>query len=311
MNAFEERLAGAGVPELCALGVGSLQVNVGLRCNQACAHCHLGASPARAEAMTRDVMARVLVLAGAVRPDVVDVTGGAPEMHPELRWFVRELRGAGHTVQVRTNLTILVEPGYEEFPAFFRDHQVRLVASLPCYLEEDLDRQRGTGAHRRSVAALRRLNELGYGSRPGLELDLVFNPGQPGLPPDQAALERDYRRALSTRHGVSFSRLLTMANFPIGRFGDSLRRDGRDEEYLRLLCAAFNPCTIPGLMCRRQIEVGWDGLLYDCDFNLALGLPAGNGTPLAAGGAEPAALATRRIRTGTHCFVCTAGAGTS
>lgn len=311
MNAFEERLVAAGVPALCALGVGSLQVNVGLRCNQACAHCHLGASPLREEVMAREVMERVLALAGVLRPAVVDITGGAPELHPELRWFIGALRAAGHAVQVRTNLTVLVEPGHEGYPAFFRDQQVRLVASLPCYLEESLDRQRGAGTHRRSLAALRRLNELGYGSRPGLEIDLVYNPAEPRLPPAQAALERDYRRELLARHGVSFTRLLTMANVPVGRFGEALRREGQDEEYLRLVRDAFNPCTLPGLMCRRQIEVGWDGLLYDCDFNLALGLPAGHPGPLVVGAADPAAIAGRRIRTGAHCFVCTAGAGTS
>lgn len=305
-NDFDERLAECGVGALVASGIDILQVNVGLRCNQACAHCHLGAAPGRLEAMGSGVMADVVRAAGVVRPQLVDITGGAPELHPDIRAFVAELTRAGHTVQVRTNLTALLEPGCDDLPGFFRDRGVRLVGSMPCYLEDNVDRQRGRGVYRRSVAALRLLNGVGYGTSPELPLDLVYNPGGAGLPPGQAALEDDYRRELRARHGVEFTHLLTIANLPLGRFADALRRDGRSGSYLELLRASFNPCTVQGLMCRGQIEVAWDGQLYDCDFNLALGLPAGH-----VGRFEPAALSGRRIVTGPHCFGCTAGAGSS
>jgi radical SAM/Cys-rich protein len=188
---------------------------------------------------------------------------------------------------------------------------VRLVGSMPCYLEENVDRQRGRGVYRRSVAALRTLNAAGYGTDPALPLDLVFNPGGPVLPPRQAGLEQEYRRELRARHGVEFTRLLTIANLPLGRFRDALGADGRGDAYQEMLRRSFNPCTLPGLMCRTQVEVGWDGRLYDCDFNLALGLPVGPDAPGDVFEFDAAALAGRRIVTGPHCFGCAAGAGSS
>ena len=311
MNVFDECLLESGSGPLTASGVEVLQVNVGLRCNQACAHCHLGASPARTEVMSASVMDDVLRAAAAARPRLVDITGGAPELHPELRPFVAALTRAGHRVQLRTNLTVLLESGCADLPAFFRDQGVRLVGSLPCYLEENVDRQRGRGVFHRSVSALRRLNDCGYGTSPELPLDLVYNPGGTGLPPGQAALEEEYRRQLRAREGIEFSHLLTITNLPLGRFEDQIVRDGRAAGYLDLLRVSFNPLTVPDLMCRSQVEVGWDGRLHDCDFNLALGLAVGCETSAHVSRFDPAALAGRRIVTGSHCLGCTAGAGSS
>jgi radical SAM/Cys-rich protein len=311
VNVFDERLRDCGAGALTAGRLDVLQVNLGLRCNQTCAHCHLGASPSRSELMPPRVLRAALRAAGAARPQVVDLTGGAPELHPDIRGFVGALTAAGHPVQVRTNLTALLEPACAGLPAFFREHGVRLVGSMPCYLEENVDRQRGAGVYRRSVEALRLLNTTGYGIAPELALDLVYNPGGVGLPPGQAGLESDYRRELRARHGVEFTRLLTIANLPLGRFGDALRRDGHAGAYLELLKRSFNPCTVPHLMCRSQVEVAWDGRLYDCDFNLALGLPVGHGAPDDVERFDAALLAGRHIVTGAHCFGCTAGAGSS
>jgi radical SAM/Cys-rich protein len=311
MNDFDSACASVLGGHLSARGIDLVQVNVGLRCNQACAHCHLGASPDRAEEMSPETMAQVLRLTGELRPRLVDVTGGAPELHPGLRGFLRALRAAGHPAQVRTNLTALLEPECEDLPSFFAEQGVRLVASLPCYLEENVDSQRGRGVYRQSIEALRRLNAAGYGARPGLPRDLVYNPGGPSLPPGQSGLEGDYRRELRLRHGVEFTRLLTITNLPVGRFAERLRAEGRDAAYRRALRAAFNPATVPGLMCRSQVEIAWDGRIFDCDFNLALGLPVNHGAPDHVSCFDAAALAGRRIVTGEHCFGCTAGAGSS
>jgi radical SAM/Cys-rich protein len=293
----------------CRLDV--LQVNLGLRCNQACAHCHLECSPERPESMGRPVMSLVRNAAARIRPRLVDLTGGAPECHPRMREFVRELREDGHTVQVRTNLTALLLPGHGELPQFFRDHRVRLVASLPCYTEENVCAQRGAGTFGASIEAIRRLNAVGYGDGVELTLDLVYNPGGAFLPGEQAALEADYRRELGRTFDLRFSRLLTITNMPVGRFGACLRKEGKEEEYIRLLKNSFNPSTLPCLMCRSQVEVGWDGTLYDCDFNLALRLAVNHGAPSHIRDFDPAALEGRRIVTGPHCYACTAGAGSS
>lgn len=296
---------------LHACGLDVLQVNLGLRCNQACVHCHLECSPERPESMGLFVMNLVRSAAARVRPRLVDLTGGAPECHPRLREFVRELREDGHAVQLRTNLTALLLPGHEDLPQFFRDQRVRLVASLPCYTEENVCAQRGAGTFGASIEAIRRLNAAGYGDGEELTLDLVYNPGGAFLPGEQAALEADYRRELSRAFGLRFSRLLTITNMPVGRFGASLRQEGKEEEYIRLLRNSFNPSTVPCLMCRSQVEVGWDGTLYDCDFNLALRLAVNHGAPNHIRHFDAAALGGRRIVTGPHCYACTAGAGSS
>jgi radical SAM/Cys-rich protein len=261
--------------------------------------------------MEWDTMALVLEAAGSMRSPLIDLTGGSPEFNPHFRRFVKSLRQAGHPVQVRTNLTVLLEPGMEEMPQFFRDQEVQLVASLPCYLEENVCMQRGEGVYGKSIAAIRRLNALGYGVRPDLPLLLVYNPGGPFLPPDQSSLETDYRKQLGERFDLFFTRLLTIANMPIGRFLAVLRRQEQEKNYLELLRESFNPQTLDGLMCRHQISIAWDGTLYDCDFNYALSLPVNHGAPDHIRHFNPANLLVRRIVTGDHCFGCTAGAGSS
>jgi radical SAM/Cys-rich protein len=300
-----------GTPGLRSVDIETVQVNLGLKCNQSCAHCHVGASPSREEMMSWPTMEKVVEISAGARAGLVDITGGAPELHPEFRRFVEELRAHELPVQIRTNLTVLLEPGYEDMPEYFRDRGVRLAASMPCYLEENVRAQRGAGVYEKSIDAIRRLNDLGYGSDPEMPLDLVYNPGGPFLPPEQSALEADYKRELQAHFGVTFSRLLTIANMPIGRFLARLRAENRDREYMQLLQDSFNAETLDGLMCRHLINVGWDGTIYDCDFNLALDLPVNHGAPDHIRRFNHAALATRRIVTGEHCYGCTAGGGSS
>jgi radical SAM/Cys-rich protein len=311
MNDFEKRIAGITGDELRSLTIETLQVNLGLKCNQHCSHCHLEASPERTEIMEWPTMELVVEAAEIAPCQLVDLTGGAPEFNPHFRRLVTALRRQGRQVQVRTNLTVLLEPGMETMPEFFRDLQLQLVASLPCYLEENVRAQRGEGVYHKSLTAIRQLNALGYGSETDLPLNLVYNPAGPFLPPPQQALEQDYRRELDTRFGITFNRLLTITNMPLGRFQTELERQNRKREYLQLLRQSFNPHTLMGLMCRHQLSVGWDGTLYDCDFNLALGFPVNHGSPKHLRFFRPTDLAIRRIVTGEHCFACTAGHGSS
>jgi len=311
MNKFEDRIAEFTEDGLTGLGIKTLQVNLGLRCNQACHHCHVEASPQRRETMDWPIMEGVLDAAKETRCQQVDITGGAPELNPHFRRFVTALRQEGFCVQVRTNLTVLLEAGMEGMPEFLRAHEIHLVASLPCYLEENVRAQRGEGVYEKSVGALRQLNALGYGSEPSLPLNLVYNPGGPFLPPLQSALEADYRQQLGQRFGIVFTRLLTITNMPLGRFRAELSRRNEEQTYLQLLRRSFNPQTVESLMCRTQISVGWDGTLYDCDFNLALGLPVDHGAPSHIQAFRSSELKRRRIVTGEHCFGCTAGFGSS
>ncbi|PNU20277.1 hypothetical protein C2E25_08200 [Geothermobacter hydrogeniphilus] len=288
-----------------------IQVNVGLRCNLSCRHCHVEGSPRRTEVMTDRTMQSVQRLADLFPGSQVDITGGAPELNPGLKPFIAGLSKSGHPVQVRTNLTVLFEEGQQQTPDFFRDQQVQLVASLPCYLDSNVDAQRGSGVYRRSIEALRLLNGLGYGRDPQLVLNLVYNPGGPSLPPGQEGLENDYRSYLRQEHGVEFTRLLTITNMPIGRFLEDLRRRELEEEYRTLLEDSFNPMTVDGLMCRHQICVAWDGTLADCDFNIVLGLGLKDGLPQHIDDLDAGCLDGRAIATGSHCFGCTAGCGSS
>ncbi len=310
-NRFEQVIAPRTGGGLRSVEIQAVQVNVGLRCNQQCRHCHLNASPQRCEVMERTTMKMVLDAVCETGAALVDITGGSPELNPNLRSFVETLYSLGRTVQIRTNLTVLLEPHLEGMIEFYRDHEVRLVASMPCYLEENVAAQRGQGVYERSVEVIRRLNAAGYGVLDDLSLNLVYNPAGPFLPPEQYSLEEDYRRELGERFGVRFTRLLTLTNMPIGRFGEELRNRGSEREYLRLLEGAFNPGTLDALMCRHQISIGWDGTLYDCDFNLALHCPVDHGAPDHVRSFDPGALRTRRIVTGEHCFGCTAGCGSS
>ncbi len=311
MNDFDRKIR-ENLPEgLVCKDVRILQINLGRYCNLSCGHCHLECSPSRREQMTQAVMEEILAAIGGRTFERVDITGGSPELHPRFRTFLEKLCAKGHPVQVRTNLTNLVEPPLSDLVPFFRDLRVSLVGSLPCYEKENVDQQRGPGVHERSIAALRLLNGAGYGLEEGLPLDLVFNPGGSFLPPQQAELEAVYREELGKRFGVRFSRLLILTNMPIGRFRRQLKREGERDAYLKLLKDAFNPATLGHLMCLRQISVDWDGRLYDCDFNLALGMPVNHGSPNTLAAMRFDRLARRSVVTGTHCFGCTAGSGSS
>ena len=309
MNDFERKIATLGYKGLQSREIEILQINLGLQCNQRCNHCHLESSPQRREMMEWSTMEWVLEAAREACCQLVDLTGGSPELNPHFRRFVKILSQEGHRIQVRTNLTFLLDHEMEEMPAFFREHQVQLVASLPCYLEENVCAQRGKGVYEKSIESIKRLNGLGYGCDPELPLNLVYNPGGAFLPPPQLALEGDYRRELGQRFGITFTRLLTIANMPLGRFRTELVRKNEEENYLRLLRTSFNPQTISGLMCRHQLSVGWDGTLYDCDFNLALGLSVNHGAPDHIQSFRIEDLWNRRIVTGEHCFACAAGSG--
>jgi len=307
---FEQTLTGCGLAPLRATGIQVLQVNVGKLCNQTCRHCHVDAGPERREVMSRETMAVCLDVLARGGVPTLDVTGGAPEMNPHFRWLVSEARGLGCHVIDRCNLTILLAPGHEDLPAFLGEQRVEVVASLPCYSPENTDAQRGSGVFEKSITALRRLNALGYG-RPesGLVLTLVYNPLGPSLPPPQPRLEADYRRELAGRYGVVFNQLYTITNMPISRFLDDLVRAGRLDEYMDKLVAAYNPAAVAGLMCRTMLSVGWDGTLYDCDFNQMLDLRLAAGLPRHIRDFDAGALADRDIVTGQHCYGCTAGSG--
>jgi radical SAM/Cys-rich protein len=309
---FARALAEAGLAPLQAAGLQVLQVNVGRVCNQTCVHCHVDAGPDRRESMSREVADTCLrVLAEAGIP-TLDITGGAPEINPNFRHLVAEGRRLDRHVIDRSNLTIMEVAGYRDLPEFLAEHRVEIVASLPCYSAKNVDAQRGGGVFDQSLAALRRLNAVGYG-RPdsGLLLTLVYNPGGPSLPPPQAKLEADYKRELQTRYGVVFNRLFTLTNLPVGRFLHSLVQNGQYEAYMQRLTDAFNPAAVEGVMCRTTLSVEWDGRLHDCDFNQMLGLGLDVPEPAHIRDFDLARLARRRILTGQHCYGCTAGAGSS
>ena len=308
---FAEKLAAHGM-ELRAAAVGTLQVNVGKLCNQACKHCHVDASPARTEVMTRETVEQVITALRHFRIPTLDITGGAPELNPSFRYLVTEARSLGTHVCARHNLTVMFEPGQDDLPEFFRAHGVEVVSSLPYFLEQQTDAQRGRGVFEKSVEALRRLNAAGYGIQgTDLTLNLVYNPTGAFLPPPQASIEQDFRRELQKRYGVTFNRLYTITNMPIRRFLDYLRRSGNEERYMRRLVDAFNHATVEGLMCRTLVSVDWTGRLYDCDFNQMLELPVAPGLPQSIADFDPAKFYARRVMTGAHCFGCTAGAGSS
>lgn len=314
-DTFEAALARHGRLALEAAGIEILQINVGKLCNQTCRHCHVDAGPDRREVMSRETAEACVNLLRRSNIPTLDITGGAPEMNPHFRWLVSEAHSLGRRIIDRCNLTILVAPRFDDLPEFLAQHQVEIVASLPCYLEGNVDRQRGDHVFQRSLEALRRLNELGYGQRDSsLVLTLVFNPIGPTLPPDQQQLEADYRRELRARYEIDFTRLFTITNLPISRFLDDLLQSGQFDVYMHKLIEAFNPATVDGLMCRTMLSVDWQGHLSDCDFNQMLGLPLAKGHPRSIFDLDDvtlARLANRPIVTGRHCFGCTAGAGSS
>ncbi len=307
---FGERVQ-RDVSRLDRVELSTLQLNVGKYCNQTCAHCHVGAGPHRKEIMTEETASRIVEWLGNTQISTVDITGGAPELNPNFRRIVAHVRRQGRRVIVRSNLTVVFEPGEEDLIDFYRKNEVELTCSLPCYLEENVDAQRGDGVFEKSIHALQKLNEAGFGPPGALVLNLVYNPVGDYLPPPQGVLEADYKRELRKLYGIRFHRLYTITNMPITRFASFLKASGKWESYTARLREAYNPETLPDLMCRNLISVGWDGALYDCDFNQMLGMSLGNGRPLKLWDVAPAELLGREILLDEHCFGCTAGAGSS
>ncbi|MEE9615105.1 MAG: arsenosugar biosynthesis radical SAM (seleno)protein ArsS [Thermodesulfobacteriota bacterium] len=314
-HTFDGSLVEAGLRPLAATGLSTLQVNVGKLCNKSCRHCHVGGGAGMEEVMTRETFNACLDALSSGGLSVVDITGGAPEMNPSYRWFVESCRGMGGMglhVKTRTNLTIMLEDGYTELPAFFAENSVEVIASLPCYSEGTTDEVRGKGTFRGSLEALSRLNQAGYGKEgSGLLLNLVYNPSGAFLPPVQSELEAAFRRELLERYDISFNGLFVLTNMPVGRFADSLEASGSLDGYRESLVSSFNPVAAENVMCRTTVSVGWDGSLYDCDFNQMLRLGCASGAPGHIREFDRAGLKGRRIVTGPHCYGCTAGAGSS
>lgn len=310
---FAGHLRAAGLLPLRPTSLAVLQVNMGKMCNQTCRHCHVDAGPDRTEIMTRATMQECLNALAKTTIEVVDLTGGAPEMNPDFRWFVEQITALGRQVIVRCNLTIIVaNPKYHDLPQFFAHHGVRVVSSLPHFAAARTDAQRGDGVFGRSIRALHMLNEIGYGVEgSGLSLDLVYNPAGAFLPGNQASLELEFKRQLGREHGVQFNSLLAITNLPISRFLDYLLESNNYASYMDKLVQAYNPAAAANVMCRSTISVGWDGLLYDCDFNQMLDLPVATPAVLHIRDFDPAALLARSIVVNQHCYGCTAGAGSS
>ncbi len=309
---FTEALSDNGLPRLTATGIEVLQINVGKLCNQTCTHCHVDAGPDRRESMSRATAEAIIDVLARHDIPTLDITGGAPEMNPNFRWLVEQATLLGRRVIDRCNLTILMANGYRDLPEFLAEHEVEVVASLPCYLEENCDSQRGDGVFKRSIDGLRRLNALGYGQPDSTRtLNLVYNPVGPSLPPSQAALEATYRSELKSRYDIVFTNLHTITNLPISRFLDDLLRSDQFDNYMQKLIESFNPATVEGVMCRTMVSVDWQGHLFDCDFNQMLNIGLSPEQPRHISDFDFESLASRGIQTGRHCFGCTAGNGSS
>jgi radical SAM/Cys-rich protein len=312
MKTFREKICETAASPLKALDLKVLQVNMGYRCNLSCKHCHVSGGPGRKEIMSGKSIERVLDILTDHPFETLDITGGAPELNPSLRTLAGEARRAGKRVIVRTNLTVFFEPEMETYPEWYRDQCVELIASLPYYLEDIVDRIRGNGTYGKSIKALQQLNKLGFGAdSSGLSLSLVYNPPGMFLAPSQCSLESEYRRELKDRFGIIFTSLYTFSNMPIGRFREYLVRSGNLEKYLEKLAAAFNPATLDGVMCRHTLSVGWNGALFDCDFNQVLGLTTESGAPQHIDHFDFDAMVHRPIKVDDHCYGCTAGQGSS
>ncbi|MEP6937192.1 MAG: arsenosugar biosynthesis radical SAM (seleno)protein ArsS [Chthoniobacterales bacterium] len=314
-NNFSRKLAEHALP-LRHARTEVLQINVGKLCNLTCMHCHVNAGPKRKEIMTRETVDRVIAWLAKTDIPTVDLTGGAPEMLPDFQYFVRRLKmltPPRHIID-RCNLTILLEPGFEDYANFLAEHQIEIIASMPCYTPENVNAQRGDGVFDASIKGLQLLNSLGYGIDSALPLHLVYNPNGAFLPGPQAELEADYKQELHEHFGIAFNKLFTITNLPVARFASYLKNNGKLAEYMELLSDSFNPHTVTGLMCRNTINVSWTGEVFDCDFNQMLKMnwlhDSGSG-PLHLWEIDPGAVENREIRTGDHCFGCTAGAGSS
>jgi radical SAM/Cys-rich protein len=309
---FDAALKEAGLHPLRPTRLDIFQLNLGKMCNQTCRHCHVDAGPDRREVMSRETMEQCLAALAKTAVPTVDLTGGAPEMNPHFRWLVEEVRKLGRHVMDRCNLTILETGPHADLLEFFARHRVEVVCSLPHYRALNTDKQRGEGVYEKSIRALKRLNALGYGDgQSGLRLVLVTNPVGAFLPAGQASLEAEWKRELLKNHGIRFDALFTITNMPISRFLEWLEQSGNLTAYLERLVTAFNPGAAAGVMCRNTLSVGWDGQLYDCDFNQMLDLPVEAGAPRHIRDFDLAKLEARAIVTDRHCFGCTAGAGSS
>lgn len=309
---FEAQLNQAGLYPLYATGITVFQINVGKLCNQTCRHCHVDAGPDRTEIMSRETAEQCVNALAKTDIPTVDITGGAPELNPHFRWLVEQSRGLGRHVMDRSNLSVLLLPSQADLAEFLADHRVEIIASLPSYRPSQTDAQRGNGVFEKSMEALRLLNRFGYG-RPdsGLALNLVYNPVGAFLPPKQEAIEAQFKKELRTNHDIEFNRLYTITNMPISRFLEFLVESGNYDQYMTRLANAFNPAAAAGVMCRYTLSVGWDGRLYDCDFNQMLELPIAHGAPSHIRDFDPAQLHHRLIVTRNHCYGCTAGTGSS
>ena len=309
---FNEKLADAGLPPLHPFDLAIFQINVGKMCNQVCGHCHVDAGPDRKEIMTRETMLQCLDLLSQLPVNTVDITGGAPEMNPDFRWFVESLASLGKKIIVRSNLTIIVaNPKFNDLPAFYRRHGVEIASSLPFYSAERTDRQRGEGVFRDSIVALGMLNEVGYGKADtGLVLNLVYNPSGAFLPGNQEQMEKDFKMELKNNYGIDFNNLFCITNMPISRYLEYLINSGNYVRYMDRLVAAFNPRAAQSVMCRNTLSIGWDGFLYDCDFNQMLDMKV-SGPITHIRDFDLARLADRQIQVNKHCYGCTAGSGSS
>ena len=313
IDSFENKLKGMNLFPLKPTAIDIFQVNVGKMCNQVCKHCHVDAGPDRKEIMTRETMQFCLDALKDTDISTVDLTGGAPEMNPDFRWFVEELSALGKKIIVRCNLTIiLANPKYHDLPEFFKKHQINVVSSLPYFNAKRTDAQRGDGVFEKSIKALQMLNEVGYGKEgTGLQLDLVYNPSGAFLPGDQQNLENEFKRRLSNGYDIDFNNLFAITNLPISRFLDYLLISENYENYMQELVNAFNPQAAMGVMCRNTLSVGWDGYLYDCDFNQMLDMKINGKAPSHIRDFDLERLTQRNIKINQHCFGCTAGAGSS
>ncbi|MBL8150144.1 MAG: arsenosugar biosynthesis radical SAM protein ArsS [Blastocatellia bacterium] len=312
MISFEQKLNQHGYSKFLASEVKTLQLNVGKKCNQACKHCHVDAGPNRTEEMTRETADKVLLALQLSKIKTVDITGGAPELNPSFEYVVTAAKKLGCHIIVRCNLTVLLVDGKEHLPEFFRDNEIEVISSLPYFLADRTDSQRGEGVFEASLKALWKLNQLGYGQEgTNLLLNLVYNPVGAYLPPDQASVERDFKKELFERYRIVFNRLYTITNMPINRYLNYLHKSGNYEKYMQRLIESFNPGTIDGLMCRHLVSVSWDGNLYDCDFNQMLNLPIKTIESRTIDTFNSNLLSGREIETGLHCFGCTAGTGSS
>lgn len=312
MHAVLHLLQVTEFPALHRGKLNTLQVNLGYQCNQSCLHCHVNAGPNRKEMMDEEILELVLQALAARQIETLDLTGGAPELHRKFRDLVERATALGVHVINRCNLTVLFEPGQDGLAEFLAIHKVEVVASLPCYLSENVDRQRGAGVFDKSIAALLQLNALGYGREgSGLKLNLVYNPQGPSLPPEQVALQTDYKRELFERYGITFNQLFVITNMPIQRFGSTLISKGQFNDYMRLLKENFSADNVASVMCRNLVSVDWQGYLYDCDFNQQLGLALpGEGRPHLRDLLQND-LQCNLVHVADHCYGCTAGQGSS